>query len=138
MKETDTSPAALDRLRERLTWHAGLHRDMGRPCSADCLNEARQMIDALAAERDEAIDQRNAADFVLALSIQQSNRHSAERDDARAEAARLREAVAKIADDARYYCDHEPVAGWLPRMKDIRDTARAALAAKEDRDDAKG
>lgn len=52
----------------------------------------------------------------------------AERDAARADVARVREALAKLADDARYYCDHGPVAGWLPRMKDIRDTVRAALA----------
>lgn len=48
------------------------------------LEDAADEIERLRAERDEAIDQRNAADFVLALSIKQSNRHSVERDEARA------------------------------------------------------
>lgn len=90
MSDTDTSAAAVQRLLERLTWHVELSQKTDRPCSADCLSAARQMIAALAAQRDEAIDHRNAADFVLALSIEQSNRHSIERDAARAEVERLR------------------------------------------------
>lgn len=115
MTNIDTSAAALDRLRERLTWHAGWNRDLGRPCSADCLNEARQMIEALAAEREEAIDQRNAADFVLALAIEQSTRHSVERDAVRAQAERW---------------DTEAAAskGTIARLKAERDAAVAALA----------
>lgn len=70
------------------------------------------MIDALAAERDEAIDQRNASDFVLALALKMSERRSAERDahrDAHAAAQnvlnalycerdRLREALREIVE----------------------------------------
>lgn len=93
MTQADTSTAALDRLRERLAWHVELSQKLHRPCSADCLNEARKMIDALAAERDEAIDQRNAADFVLASALAMSERRSAERDAARAEVERLNEAL---------------------------------------------
>lgn len=101
---------------------------------------ARQERDAARAERDRYAERE--MHFARALRVADGGqyRHDwdaairrvvVDRDAARAEAARLREALQKIADDARYYCDHEPVAGWLPRMKDIRDTARAALAAKE-------
>ena len=93
MTQADTSTATLDRLRERLAWHVEFSQKLHRPCSADCLNEARKMIDALAAERDEAIDQRNASDFVLALALKMSERRSAERDAARAEIASLEKTV---------------------------------------------
>ena len=57
------------------------------------MQAAADEIERLRAERDEAIDQRNAADFVLALSIEQSTRHSVERDAARVEIERLNEAI---------------------------------------------
>lgn len=80
MSGIDTSAAAVERLAAEATHE---------PWEVDALATLR----ALLAERDEAIDQRNAADFVLALSIEQSNRHSAERDAARVEVERLNEAL---------------------------------------------
>ncbi|WP_368416647.1 hypothetical protein [Falsiroseomonas sp.] len=62
---------------------------------------SKAVIERLRAEREEAIDQRNAADFVLALSIEQSNRHSVERDEARAEVERLRTALRDLLADAQ-------------------------------------
>ena len=74
---------------ERMRVHARVGDGWTRPDAAEAADE----IERLRAEREEAIDQRNAADFVLALSIEQSTRHSAERDDARAEVERLNEAL---------------------------------------------
>lgn len=80
MTKADTSAAAVERL---------IAVTNGIPAFAP----HNATLCALLAERDEAIDQRNAADFVLALSIEQSNRHSAERDAARAELEALRAAL---------------------------------------------
>ena len=74
---------------ERLRHHARVGDGWTRPDAAEAADE----IERLRAERDEAIDQRNAADFVLALSIEQSTRHSVERDAARVEIERLNEAI---------------------------------------------
>ena len=98
MSKIDTSAAAVERLRDRLRQLCArpvpgwLPEDPVFANKAD-VEEAANKIERLLAERDEAIDQRNAADFVLALSIEQSNRHSAERDAARAEVERLNEAI---------------------------------------------
>lgn len=124
MSDTDTSAEAVERLAGYLTGH---HIYGG----SVVITDAAATLRALLAERD---SYKKAVENAVA-AIQHNHdewlKMQAERDAARAEAARLGQAVAKIADDARYYCDHEPVAGWLPRMKDIRDTAREALAAKE-------
>ena len=83
MTKADTSAAAVERLAEQLDAIPGTA--FWSACAAT--------LRALLAERDEAIDQRNAADFVLASAIKMSSRRSAERDAARAEVERLREAI---------------------------------------------
>jgi len=93
MTKADTSAVAVERL---AAFHA-LSAD--RYCADDesglraCAVMTAATLRALLAERDEAIDQRNAADFVLASALAMSSRRSAQRDAARAEVERLNEAL---------------------------------------------
>lgn len=94
MKEADTSAAAVERLAAFHTLSADRYCADEESGLRACAVMTAATLRALLAEREEAIDQRNAADFVLALSIEQSTRHSVERDAARVEVERLREEVA--------------------------------------------
>lgn len=92
--------------------------------------EAADEIERLRADVAEAIDQRNAADFVLASAIKMSSRRSAERDAARAEAARLREALRHLDAIASTGVLHQSSlnhAGLVELLEEARGVARAAL-----------
>ena len=106
--------------------------------TADTLEDAADEIERLRAEREEAIDQRSAADFVLASALKMSERRSVERDAARVEAARLRaslgEMVTTFHDAGCHVCGGDcasanPPVGGCPIG--VIQRARAALAAKE-------
>jgi uncharacterized coiled-coil DUF342 family protein len=105
----DTSPEAIE---EHRTWLMNHYGD----------DETSAILKALAAERDEA-------NRVAAIYQQDIGCVEAERDAARAEAARLREALRRIAETR-----------WDAGAADacltmIRSDARAALAQKEPRHD---
>lgn len=107
MSKIDTSTAAVERLAKLIAMHGD--------------DQDTAALSALLAERDEAIDQRNASDFVLAIAISQSSHHSAERDAARAEVEALRDALSAARDN---------IAGRFGA--DATNTIDAALIARID------
>lgn len=83
----------MDDLRAHLDARAGVERTYYASHPDVLIRRARDEIERLRAERAEAIDQRNAADLVLAIVIEQSTRHSVEREAMLAEVERLRREV---------------------------------------------
>jgi hypothetical protein len=84
----------VERLRQRDEYDAVLdHANRPYGLAKSLEHDAAAEIERVRAERDEAIDQRNAADFVLASALAMIERRSAQRDAARAEVERLNEAL---------------------------------------------